>query len=262
MINKPQTDWSTAPKGFDQSQETGIYGSLTPIEYRSSTVGNQRKAVVYTPPGFSEQTTYSVLYLLHGIGGTEREWMDHGAPQQILDNLHASGESSPMIVVMPNGRAMPDDRAVGDLFEDHKIKAFESFENDLLQDLIPFIESTYPVHTTPKHRAIAGLSMGGGQALNIGLLHSDRFAWVGAFSPAPNTREPEVLISVPERLKDDLSLLWISCGLDDRLKTISDRTHDYLQEVGVSHLWIEEAGGHDWDVWKRDLYHFAQRIFK
>ncbi|WP_020616773.1 alpha/beta hydrolase [Paenibacillus daejeonensis] len=262
MNEKLQAQWNTAPEGFDQPKESNHRGSLNPIEYPSSTVGIKRKAVVYTPPGFSEQASYSVLYLLHGIGGTEREWMDHGCPQQILDNLHLGGALSPMIVVMPNGRAMTDDRATGDLFEASKLQAFETFESDLLQDLIPFIESTYPVHTTSAHRALAGLSMGGGQALNIGLQHTDRFAWVGAFSPAPNTREPEVLISSPERLVEDLSLLWISCGLDDRLKPISDRTHHYLEEIGIPHLWIEEAGGHDWEVWKRDLYHFAQRIFK
>lgn len=249
------------PSGFDlpSSKDGGV---LTEIHYPSSTVGNPRKAIIYTPPGFNEQTSYNVLYLLHGIGGTEREWRNHGSPQHILDNLYEQSKLSPMIVVMPNGRAMTDDRAIGDLFEEEKIKAFETFEMDLFQDLIPYVEATYPVHTESSHRAIAGLSMGGGQALNIGLQHTDKFKWVGAFSAAPNTRLPEILISAPEQMIANLSLLWISCGFDDQLKYISDRTHQYLTDNGVPHQWIEEEGGHDWSVWKRGLYQFAQQIFK
>jgi enterochelin esterase-like enzyme len=104
--------------------------------------------------------------------------------------------------------------------------------------------------------------MGGGQSLNIGLSHLDRFAWIGAFSPAPNTREPELLVPNPEEVSAQLRLLWLSCGDLDDLKPISDRTHAYLAGGQVPHIWYEEDGGHDWTVWKNDLYLFTQLLFR
>ncbi|UPK41379.1 alpha/beta hydrolase [Paenibacillus pabuli] len=253
---------SSAPTGFDQYRDNISRGAVETIAYSSATVGNSRNALVYTPPGFSFERTYPVLYLLHGIGGDEMEWQRHGAPQIILDNLYDDNMIEPMIVVFPNGRAMPNDRAEGDLFEPDKIKAFERFENDLLDDLIPYIESRYPTDTARDKRAIAGLSMGGGQSLNIGLSNLNHFAWVGAFSPAPNTKAPELLVPHPEEAHSLLSLLWISCGDQDNLIQISIDTHQYLEEQGVPHIWYEESGGHDWPVWRNDLYHFAKRLFK
>lgn len=254
----------TAPAlaGFDRQREHIDRGIIETVEYASETVGNFRKATIYTPPGYGDDKTYNVLYLLHGIGGDESEWHRHADPQTILDNLCADGKLAPMIVVFPNGRAMPNDRAEGDLFDPDKVKAFETFEFDLLNDLIPFIESRYSVSTGRENRAIAGLSMGGGQSLNIGLKHLDRFAWIGAFSPAPNTKSPEQLVPHPEEASARLKLLWLSCGDEDSLKPISDRTHAYLAEHQVPHIWFEEPGGHDWSVWKSDLYHFSQHLFK
>ncbi len=109
---------------------------------------------------------------------------------EILDNLYAEKKIVPMIVVMPNGRAMKDDRAEGNIMAPEKVQAFATFEKDLLNDLIPFIEKNYPVIKNRESRAIAGLSMGGGQSLNFGLGNLDTFAWVGAFSAAPNTKAP------------------------------------------------------------------------
>ncbi|MDQ0169480.1 alpha/beta hydrolase [Paenibacillus tundrae] len=176
-----------APAGFDQYRANIPRGVIKTVEYNSTTVGNMRKAMVYIPPEFSTEEAYPVLYLLHGIGGDETEWYTHGAPQIILDNLYADNLLVPMIVVLTNGRAMPNDRAEGDLFDSEKIKVFERFELDLIDDLIPYIDSNYPTNSNRDNRAIAGLSMGGGQSLNIGLSHLDSFAWVGAFSAAPNT---------------------------------------------------------------------------
>jgi len=237
-------------------------GNIQTVEYSSETVGTTRNAIIYTPPGYSENETYPVLYLLHGIGGTETEWLDNADPQIILDNLYAEGKLEPMIVVMPNGRAMEDDRASGDIFSPEKVQAFADFEEDLLNDLIPFIEETYPVYTDRKSRALAGLSMGGGQSLNFGLGNLDTFSWVGGFSSAPNTKEPTELLPNPEEAKDQLKLLWISCGVDDNLIGISRRMHDYLQEHKVPHVYYEVPGGHDFEVWKNDLYLFSQRLFK
>lgn len=251
-----------APAGFD-SLRTGIpQGKIDTISYASKTVGVTRRALIYTPPAFSKKKKYPVLYLLHGIGGDEKEWLNGGKPQVILDNLYASGKIEPMIVVLPNGRAMKDDRATGNIMAPDKVQAFADFEKDLLNDLIPFIEKKYPVLTDREHRAIAGLSMGGGQSLNFGLGNLDKFAWVGGFSSAPNTKKPEELVPDPEKAKKQLKLLWISCGDNDRLITFSKRTHDYLYEHSVPHIYYIEPGVHDFKVWKNGLYMFSQFLFK
>src|SRR6187402_1667994 len=230
----------SAPIGFD-SLRTGIpTGKIDTIIYESKTVGSKRRTLIYTPPGFSKKNKYPVLYLLHGIGGDEKEWLNGGKPQVILDNLYAQGKIEPMIVVMPNGRAMKNDRATGNIMAPDKVQAFATFEKDLLYDLIPFIEKKYSVIADREHRAIAGLSMGGGQSLNFGLGNLDKFAWVGSFSAAPNTKKPEELVPDPAMAKRKLKLLWISCGSSDGLITFSKRTHDYLVVKSVPHIYYIE----------------------
>ena len=167
-----------------------------------------------------------------------------------------------MIVVLPYGRAMKDDRATGNIFDREKVEAFATFEKDLLNDLIPFIEKEYPVINDREHRAIAGLSMGGGQSLNFGLGNLEKFAWVGGFSSAPNTKKPEELIPDPAKAKEQLKLLWISCGDKDGLISFSKRTHEYLKTKDVPHIYYIEHGYHDFKVWKNGLYMFSQLIFK
>lgn len=251
-----------APQGFDQIRVGIPTGKIDTIQYKSATVDTIRRALVYTPPGFSKGKKYPVFYLLHGIGGDEKEWLKGANPQVILDNLYAEEKIQPMIVVMPNGRAMKDDRAVGNVFDREKVEAFATFEKDLLSDLIPFIEKKYPTLTDREHRAIAGLSMGGGQSLNFGLGHLDQFAWVGGFSSAPNTKSPEELIPHPEEAKKQLKLLWMSCGDNDGLITFSKRIHDYLFQYDMPHIYYIEPGVHDFKVWKNGLYMFSQFLFK
>lgn len=250
-----------APPGFDSVRNSIAQGKIDTITYPSKTVGGNRRALIYTPPGFSKKKRYPVLYLLHGIGGDEKEWLQ-GRPQAILDNLYADNKIEPMIVVMPNGRAMKDDRAGGNIFDSAKVQAFATFEKDLLNDLVPFIEKKYPVLADREQRAIAGLSMGGGQSLNFGLGNLDKFAWVGGFSSAPNTKTPEVLVPDPEAAKSKLKLLWISCGDNDGLIRFSKRTHDYLYEKNIPHIYYIEPGVHDFKVWKNGLYMFSQFLFK
>jgi enterochelin esterase-like enzyme len=250
------------PIGFDSPRPGSPVGKIDTVQYQSKTVGNVRKALVYTPPGYNKKKKYPVLYLLHGIGGDEKEWLKGGNPQLIVDNLYAGKMVEPMIVVMPNGRAMKDDRATGNIMAPDKVAAFATFEKDLLTDLIPFIEKKYAVLADREHRAIAGLSMGGGQSLNFGLGNLDQFAWVGGFSSAPNTKKPEELIPNPEEAKKKLKLLWISCGDNDRLISFSKRTHDYLFENQVPHVYYIEPGVHDFKVWKNGLYMFSQFLFK
>ena len=235
-------------------------GKLEMIEYESKTVGTTRKMQVYTPPGYTEDKKYPVLYLLHGIGGDETEWQRFAQPDVLLDNLIADGKAVPMIIVMPNGRAQKNDRAEGNVMA--SAPAFAVFEQDLLEDVIPAIESRYSVQADREHRALAGLSMGGGQSLNFGLGHLDTFAWVGGFSSAPNTKPPEQLVPDPEVAKNQLKLLWLSCGNKDGLIRISQGVHAYLKEKEVPHVWHVDGNGHDATHWRNNLWLFAQRIFK
>jgi enterochelin esterase-like enzyme len=252
-----------AQQGFDTVNDNIPHGKIDTISYSSSTVGTNRKALIYTPPGYSKDKKYPVLYLLHGIGGDEKEWLNGGTPHVILDNLYAVKKVEPMIVVMPNGRAMKDDSAGGNIMAPDKVQAFATFEKDLLNDLIPYIENNYPVLNDREHRAIAGLSMGGGQSLNFGLGNLDKFAWIGGFSSAPNTKQPDELVPDPAKAKQQLKLLWISCGDKDGLINFSQRTHDFLSNNQVPHIFHVISGGfHDFKVWKENLFMFSQLIFK
>lgn len=249
------------PEGFDVRRDGIDHGKLELVEYDSTTVGIKRKARVYTPPGYSANQKYPVLYLLHGIGGDENEWARGGSPDVILDNLYADTKLVPMIVVLPNGRASKDVTARDPI--PRQSPAFAVFEKELLTDLIPFVEKTYSVKTDRESRALAGLSMGGGQALNFGLNNLDTFAWVGGFSSAPNTRPPEELIKSPEDAVKKLRLLYVACGDEDGLFRISQGVHKMLDEKKVPHLYNVISGGrHDFKVWKSDLYHFSQLLFR
>lgn len=247
------------PQGFNQKRDGIPHGKLEMIEYDSKTVGTKRKMNVYTPPGYTTEKKYPVLYLLHGIGGDETEWERFAHPDVLLDNLIADGKAVPMIVVMPNGRAQKNDRAEGNVFA--AAPAFAKFERDLLDDVIPTIESRYSTLTNRENRALAGLSMGGGQSLNFGLAHPDTFGWIGGFSSAPNTKKPEELVPDPEAVKK-LKLLWLSCGSKDGLIRISQGVHGYLKDKEVPHVWHVAAHGHDPQEWTQALYYFVQKVFR
>jgi enterochelin esterase-like enzyme len=259
---KAQSVIEHSPAGFDSIRTSIPRGKLDSMVYESKTVGSSRKIYVYTPAGYSKNQKYPVLYLLHGIGGDESEWLKKGRARIILDNLYADKKAEPMIVVFPNGRAMKDDRPRGNLMDTAKINAFARFELDLVNDLVPFIEKKYPVLSDSLHRALAGLSMGGGQAFNFGLAHLDKFLWIGGFSAAPNTKSPEILVPKPEDAKKLMKLLWISCGDKDNLIYSSRQIHDYLKRNNVPHIYQVEPGMHDFNVWNNDLYLFAQLLFK
>ena len=248
------------PDGFDKERSGIAHGKLEMVEYDSKSVGAKRKALVYTPPGYSPGTKYPVLYLLHGIGGDENEWRRGGHPEVILDNLLADKKAAAMIIVMPNGRAQKDDRPGPNAMQ--TAPAFGEFDKDLLGSLIPFIESQYSVKADRESRALAGLSMGGGQSLNFGLGHPETFAWVGGFSPAPNTKPAAELVPDPDKTAKSLKLLWISCGNKDGLIRISQGVHAWLKEKKVPHLWHVDGHAHDFQHWKKALYQFSQLLFK
>ncbi|MCI0637822.1 MAG: esterase family protein [Gemmataceae bacterium] len=243
---------SQAPKGFDAVRKKIEHGKLETVEYDSKTVGEKRKLVVYTPPGYSKDSKYPVFYLLHGKGGNESSWTSkQGAAHVILDNLHADKKLVPMIVVMPNGAVA----AAG------KGKDFTSgFENELLKDVIPTVEARYPVKADREHRALAGLSMGGGQSLRIGLKHLDKFAWIGGFSSAIFGKFN--LVADPEDANKKIRLLWVSCGEDDTLLNANKSFHETLEAKKLAHIWHLEPGAHTFAVWRNDLYLFSQLLFR
>ncbi len=266
------------PAGFDHRRDGVAQGKLEKVHYNSKTVGVQRWMQVYTPPGYSPDQKYPVLYVLHGIGGNENEeWTRNGATA-VLDNLHADKKIVPMIVVFPNGNASTNTASGGgprggggrpggpggggDPAQISGDGWGKDFERDLLKDLIPYIESNYSVQANRAHRALAGLSMGGGQALNYGLGNLDTFAWVGGFSSAPNTRAPEQLLPDPEQAKQQLRLLYVSCGKRDGLMRNSLRVRTYAREKGIPHVWHVDDHGHDFDHWRKGLYNFSQLLFK
>jgi len=256
------------PDGFDKRREGTEHGKLEKVYYDSKTVGVKRWMQVYTPPGYSKDKKYPVLYLLHGIGGNEREeWAKGGVPHVILDNLIADKKIEPLILVLPNGNATTNSAAGGGPGgSGGRAAGFggwgKPFENDLIKDIIPFIESNYSVKADRESRALAGLSMGGGQSLNIGLGNLDTFAWIGGFSSAPNTSPPEQLVPDTEKAAKQLKLLYISCGNKDGLIRISQGVHAYLKERKVPHVWHVDDHAHDFQHWKPGLYNFSRLIFK
>ena len=267
-------DTGAAPEGFADAREVP-HGKLATIEYDSKAVGLKRKAVVYTPPDFSADKKYPVLYLLHGSGDDETGWTQKGSANVILDNLFADKKATPMIVVMPYGftnapgtptrnpNATPEERQ----------KAAGMFEQDLLGDLISLIDSKYPTIADSAHRALAGLSMGGGQTMRIGPKHSDTFAYLGVFSAGLGGRRaisptaaptPDATASYPDAdtLNANLKLFWVSCGDKDPGLAGAKKLDEVLTEKKINHVWHQDTGAHEWPVWKNDLYLFAQGLFR
>ena len=201
-----------------------------------------------------------MLYLLHGLGANEATWTDDLAADQILDNLIADKKALPMIVVMPNGRASNEPVADPRV----EMRAHAAFEQELIADLIPFIESHYSVDRSRERRALAGLSLGGWQSLSFGLGNLNTFAWVAGFSSALQASPPAQLVRDPIAVRGELKLLWVSCGDQDTGSfSMSEGLHRYLAERNVPHVWhIDVGGGHTVPVWKNDLYHLATLLFR
>jgi len=283
-----------APEGYNVVRADIPHGKLEKVNYDATAVAPDLKRwfEVYTPPGYSKDKKYPVLFLLHGIGGNEKsEWNTYvpnnkgsqGTAAIILDNLLADKKTGPMIVVFPNGNVTRPGAGGnngggaaagrgaggrggggggGDASQMSGDGWGKDFETDLLKDMIPYMEAHYSLIADREHRAIAGLSMGGGQSLDFGLAHLDTFAYVGGFSSAPNTRTPEQLVPDPEKATKLLKLLWISGGAKDNLLTYSSRTHAYLKEHNVPHVYNVDPGAHDFDTWNNNLYLMAQRLFR
>jgi enterochelin esterase family protein len=225
--------------------------------------GQTRAVYVYTPPDYDQHADarYPVLYLLHGSNDTAAGWTDVGRAHFILDNLLAEGRAVPMIVVMPWGHAVPFDAP-----REMQAKNTALFEQYLLEDVAPQVEKKYRAAPGRENRAIVGLSMGGGQALHIGLGHlADRFAYVGAFSSAvPNDFETRfrALLDDPTGTNAKLKLLWIGCGRQDPAFARAERLDQLLSAHKIQHTFRPTEGRHNYAVWRQYLGEVAPLLFQ
>jgi len=240
------------------------HGTVHVHYYRSKATNSLRRLHVYTPPGYEQDTDagYPTLYLLHGSGDSDATWTVLGRAHWILDNLIAQGKVTPMVVVMPDGHANPPNPITGPNGKYYRSNS-EVFEQDLLTEVMPLVEATYRVKPDRLSRGIIGLSMGGGQSLNIGLNHLELFAWVGGMSAG--IRDPEKsmagLLADPNAANQKLQLLWIACGKDDLLIDASREFSELLDSKGIKHTFRETDGVHTWWVWRKYLTEFAPLVF-
>ena len=237
------------------------HGEIHTHWYHSKSLGTLRRLTVYTPPGYDpgRRTRYPVLYLFHGANADETAWTRLGRVNLILDNLLAVGAIKPFIVVMPLGYGVPPGTRGGD--------NTAQFSRDLLEDVIPYIEARYRAYTDRDRRAIVGLSMGGGQALSIGLNHLELFSHVGGFSSGLGNANnfPQTyadLIADPEGANKRLKLLWIGCGRDDGALRGSRSLSEFLTGHEIRHTFRETDGAHTWMVWRRHLHEVAPLLFR
>jgi enterochelin esterase family protein len=246
------------------------HGDVRMMLYESKAMGVTRWLWVYTPPGYdAARAKYPVLYLLHGNGEAQNGWVMNGRANFILDNLIADKKAVPMVVVMPQGHALQG-AGVGPLERiDGETSMFSPrFPKDLLNDVIPLVERRFRVYTDPDHRAIAGLSMGGGQALTIGITNPDTFHYVLGFSAAIGApigdSKPalEKATADPRGINDRLKLLWISVGRDDFLYKANRQFADALESAGVKVTYHETEGSHVWSVWRKNLNETAPMLFR
>lgn len=247
-------------------QPNALTGTLHYHSYYSKVLSRVRQVVVYTPQAYSPfaKTSYPVLYLRHGGGDSERSWSSNsGRAHIILENLIAAKKATPMLLVMTSG--LIDTR----WSSGSSPEGMALLEQELLTDVIPLIERSYRVKTDRSQRAIAGLSMGGGQSFVMGLRNLDRFAWIGEFgSGLLSAVDFDAEVYLPGVLQDStrinkqLRLLWIACGTDDpRIQGHRDLSAR-LSEVGIRHEYDEVPGGHEWSVWRLQLSKFLQKVFR
>ena len=259
------------------------HGAVAEVTYKSSTLGRDRRMHVYTPPGYENgRDRYPVFYLLHGAGDNDDSWSTVGRSGFILDNLIASGKAKPMVVVMPAGHTSRTNAdAVGR-------SATDDFVGDFVNDVMPYIEKHYRVLTDRPNTAIAGLSMGGLQTLEVAIPRLERFAYVGVYSSGligafPNAggrgAAPVVAASATPAgpiewekvnaaklddasLKKGLKLLWFGTGKEDFLLSTTNATVDLFKRHGFSPVFVQSPGGHTWINWRNYLSEFAPQLFR
>ena len=235
------------------------HGTIHLHDYLSASLKRLRRLRVYTPPTYESalEERFPVLYLFHGTGDTEATWTEFGHAHLILDNLLSEHKILPMIVVMPDGHA--------DLQEEEGIhKAnFLKFSQDLMESVLPLVAKKYRTEENSAGRAICGLSMGGMQALQIGLNHADTFGYVGAMSAyVPHAEDLIAPALADSALNEKLRLLWGSIGKDDYLLKPTEDFNTLLQTKGIHQQFYLTAGTHDWTVWRGYLRDFAPLLFR
>ena len=244
------------------------HGEIHHHFYKSAVAGDDRDFYVYTPAGYdpSAKKTYPVLYLLHGYSDDASGWTAVGRANVILDNLIAQGKAKPMVVVMPLGYGTMEfvRRAWGAWSHTElRDRNFSKFREALLTEVMPRIESEYRVGKDRNGRAIAGLSMGGSESLLTGLNNLDKFAWIGAFSSGGIPEDFQTdFPSLDAKANQQIRLLWIACGTDDRLITVNRNFREWLKSKGIQHTDIETPGAHTWMVWRRNLAEFTGLLFR
>jgi len=263
QTNDPSSEtffgWNRETSGVEVPDKVDFYepktvphGDVRARWYLSKTTEQWRRAYIYTPPDYDKNpgARYPVLYLQHGSGENERGWSTQGRVNFILDNLIAAKNAKPMIVVMENG--MVGNKVFGDV---------------VMNDLIPMIDDEYRTLKNREHRAIAGLSMGGGQALQIGLTHLDQFAYIGSFSGA--IRDFDLKTSYGGVFADaagfnkKVRLLWFGAGkAEERMHTAAQQAHEALDKGGIKNVFYECRFAHEWQTWRYDLLDFAPRLFR
>ena len=238
------------------------HGTLHVHAYRASQSGRLRTVHVYTPPGMLPGEPVPVLYLLHGSGDNDATWPTFGRAAWIADNLVAAGKARPMVIVMPNGHAMPwhERRNGGDIPREQVAHdAVAAFEHELKADVMPIVAAHYPIAAGPANTAIAGLSMGGGQAVTVGLQNPETFGHVAGFSSyIPDAEHP--LKNWSDQTAS--GTLWIACGKDDFLLEQNEAFVALLKERGIDHQWILTDGGHSWPVWRDYLERLIPLLFR
>ena len=263
------------------------HGAVASVYYNSTALGGIRRAHVYTPPGYeTSRDRYPVFYLLHGAGDVDDSWSSVGRAGFILDNLIAANKAKPMIVVMPAGHTNGAGTALGasQTIDPQAMPGIgggpDPFVSDFMTDLMPYIEKTYRVLTDRQSRAIAGLSMGGNQTLNISIPHLDKFAYIGVYSsgiisggrgaaqPAPGAPfaeawEKQNMAALDNAAnKKGLNLLWFSTGKEDFLIDTTRNTVELLKKHGFKPVFIESGGAHTWLNWRDYLSQFAPQLFQ
>lgn len=271
LVNVPGSDF--------MDTKSVPHGAVASVTYYSTTLQQFRRLHIYTPPGYElGQGKFPIFYLLHGSGDCDDAWTSVGRAGFILDNLIAAKQAKPMVVVMPAGHTRP----AGSRSREGKpgeAAAPQSrgndFVEDFLNDIMPYAESHYRVYTDRQHRAIAGLSMGGGQSLNIALPHLEKFSYVGVYSAgifgipgggraasSPTWEEQHKDLLDDAKLKQGLKLLWFSTGKDDGLLSTTKATVDMLKQHGFDPVLKESPGGHTWVNWRNYLNEFAPMLFQ
>lgn len=251
------------------------HGSISAVWYTSPSLAMNRRMIVYTPPGYLENTQkkYPVLYLLHGAGGDEYSWIARGPVGAVLDNLIAAGKAKEMIVVVTNGyperTSSPNAGPVNSIYPGVNNMGNGRFEESLVKDVIPFIEKRYRVYTDKNNRAIAGFSMGGLQTQHITNSNPGMFAYIGVMSMGlqDNNRlntfnKEEYELQIKALVNARPKLYWIGIGKEDFLYSSVVNLRKKYDEVGLKYEYRESEGGHTWSNWSLYLTELVPKFFK